>query len=123
MVLPLTVSLRPPAITTPLPTGPASAEPVVGTFGLLLSCTEFLVKSQQECVPVGPVPPFGQAPSCGEGASSLFWLLVTKPDWLLSNSEFWMTRCPPELVPEYPRSLFWAWAWSRIVLQSGQAPM
>src|SRR5438270_3604362 len=83
--LPLTMSLRPPEMTTPLPTGPASAEPVVGTFGLLLSCTVFFVNSQQECVPVGPIPPLGQAPSCGEGASSLFWLLVTKPDWLLSN--------------------------------------
>src|ERR1700692_4454978 len=110
MCLPLTVSSRPPAMTTPLPTGPASAEPVVGTFGLLLSWTEFFVNSQQECLPVGPLPPFGHAPSCGGGASSLFWLLVTKPDWLLSNSEFWTIRCPPEFVPEYPRSLFSAWA-------------
>src|ERR1700722_13532361 len=100
MWLALTASSRPPAITTPLPTGPASAEPVVGTFGLLLSCTEFFLNTQQECVPVGPVPPPGQIPSCGEGASSLFWLLVTNPDWLLSNSEFWMIRWPPELVPE-----------------------
>src|ERR1700676_405040 len=100
MRLPLTMSLRPPEITTPLPTGAASAEPVVGTFGLLLSCTEFFVNSQQEWVPVGPVPPFGHAPSCGEGASSLFWLLVMKPDLLLLNSEFCTIRWPPELVPE-----------------------
>src|ERR1700726_273210 len=123
MWLPLTMSLRPPAMTMPVPTGAASAEPVVGTFGLLLSWTEFLVNSQHEWVPVGPVPPLGHAPSCGEGASSLFWLFVTKPDWLLSNSEFWMIRCPPAFVPEKPRSLFWAWAWSRIELQSGHAPM
>src|SRR3977135_3114055 len=100
MWLPLIVSLRPPAITTPLPTGAASAEPVVGTFGLLLSCTEFLVNSQHECVPVGPVPPLGPAPSCVDGASSLFWLLVTKPAMLLSNSEFWIVSWPPEFVPE-----------------------
>src|SRR5438093_12450466 len=81
--LPLTVSSRPPAITTPLPTGPASAEPEVGTFGLLLSCTRLLVNTQQELVPVGPFSlALGHLPSCGEGASSLFWLLVTNPDWL-----------------------------------------
>src|SRR2546422_10533502 len=123
MVFPLTMSLRPPEITTPLPTGPFPATPVVGTLGLLLSCTEFFVNSQQLCVPVGPVPPFGHSPSCGEGASSLFWLLLTKPDLLLLNSEFWMIRCPPELVPEYPSAPVSAWAWSRIVLQSRQAPM
>src|SRR5438128_2812287 len=123
MRLPLTMLLRSPASTTPLPTGPASAAPVLGTLGLLLSCTRFLVNSQQLCVPVGPVSPFGHFPSWGEGWSSLFWLLLTKPDLLLLNSEFWIVRCPPEFVPEYPSALLSAWAWSRIVLQSGQAPM
>ena len=51
-------------------------------------------------MPVGPVPPFGQAPSCGEGASSLFWLLVTMPLALWSHSESFSTSCPPALVPE-----------------------
>src|SRR5438270_11021981 len=93
--------LRSPESTTPLPTGPAPATPVVGTLGLLLSCTEFFVNSQQLCVPVGPVSPsLGHDPSCGEGASSLFWLLLTNPDLLLLNFEFWIVRCPPELVPE-----------------------
>src|SRR5919108_18979 len=92
--------LRSPDSTIPLPTGPVPATPVVGTFGLLLSCTRFFVNSQQLCVPVGPVSPaLGHTPSCGEGASSLFWLLLTKPDLLLLNSEFWIVRCPPELVP------------------------
>src|SRR5438034_8536970 len=124
MALPLTMLLWSPESTTPLPTGPAPATPVVGTLGLLLSCTEFFVNSQQLCEPVGPVSPaFGHEPSWGEGASSLFWLLLTKPDLLLLNSEFWMIRCPPEFVPEYPSALVSAWAWSRIVLQSRQAPM
>src|SRR3984893_7159418 len=99
--------LRSPASTTPLPTGPASAEPVDGTFGLLLSCTRFLVNSQQLGEPVGPFSPLlGHFPSCGEGWSSLFWLLLTKPDLLLLNSEFWIVRCPPEFVPEEPSTLF-----------------
>src|SRR5438067_641262 len=100
MAFSLTMLLRSPASTTPVPTGPASAAPVVGTLGLLLSCTEFFLNSQQLWVPVGPVSPFGQFPSCGEGWSSLFWLLLTKPDLLLLNSEFWIVRCPPEFVPE-----------------------
>ena len=37
--LPTTVSLRPPAITMPVPGGPSSALPEPGTFGLLLSWT------------------------------------------------------------------------------------
>ena len=35
----ITVSLRPPEIDMPVPTGPAAADPAAGTFGLLLSCT------------------------------------------------------------------------------------
>ena len=49
---------------------------------------------------IGLVPPFGQAPSWGEGESSLFWLLVSKPSLLLSNSEFLITSGPPAFVPE-----------------------
>src|ERR1700730_13047749 len=98
--------LRSPESTIPLPTGPASALPVLGTFGLLLSCTRFFVNSQQFDVPVGPFSPFGHCPFCGEGWSSLFWLLLTKPAWLLLNSEFWIVRWPPEFVPEEPSTLF-----------------
>ena len=59
------------------------------------------MNTQQEWVwVIGLVAPFGQAPSCGEGASSLFWLLVSKPSLLWSNSEFSITSGPPEFVPE-----------------------
>src|SRR5262245_47887397 len=85
--LPVTVSNRPPEITRPTPIGPRSAEPDEGTLGLLLSCTLLCWKTQHETVPVGPVSESGQCPLCGDGASSLFWLLVEKPVLLLSNSE------------------------------------
>ena len=50
---------------------------------------------------IGLTLPFlAQWPFCGEGQSSLFWLLVSKPSLLLSNSEFLTTNRPPELVPE-----------------------
>ncbi|MCV7090864.1 hypothetical protein [Mycobacterium interjectum] len=51
----------------------------MGTFALLLSCTELRVNSQHEWVPVGPRPRPGQRPDCGDGWSSLFWLLVENP--------------------------------------------
>jgi hypothetical protein len=58
------------------------------------------MKTQHEWVWVmGLVPPFGQAPSCGGGLSP-FWLLVSKPSSLLSNSEFCTTMLPPEFEPE-----------------------
>ena len=100
MRLPITVSWRPPASTMPVPTGPSAAVPERGTFGLLLSWMSFLRKSVQEWLPVGPLSPPGQAPSCGDGASSLFWLLVTMPQVFSSHSDFSTIRCPPELVPE-----------------------
>src|SRR5262249_47450635 len=77
-----TWSLRPPAITTPVPTGPSAAVPDCGTFGLLLSCTKLSrnrVHDRDRAV--------GQAPSWGDGASSLFWLFVTIPALLPSHSE------------------------------------
>src|SRR3954469_4255206 len=99
--LPTTVLSRPPEIDIPVPTGPAAAAPTPGTFGLLLSCTKLCVNTQHEWVwVVELVPPAGHAPSCGEGESSLFWLLVSKPSLLWSNSEFSTTRRPPEFVPE-----------------------
>ena len=39
---------------------------------------------------IGLMPPFGQAPFCGGGLSP-FWLLVSNPSSLLSNSEFSIT--------------------------------
>src|SRR5581483_10961619 len=68
MSLSSTVSNRPPEIRTPVPTGLlATTSVVVGTFGLLLSCTELCVNTQQEWVPVGPVWLPGQWPDCGDG--------------------------------------------------------
>jgi hypothetical protein len=59
------------------------------------------MNTQQEWVwVIRLVPPFGHAPSCGEGKSSLFWLLVSNPSSLLSNCEFSTTRLPPELDPD-----------------------
>ncbi len=59
------------------------------------------MKAQQETVwVIGLILPPGQRPSCGEGQSSLFWLLVSKPSLFLSNSEFLMMSLPPEFVPE-----------------------
>jgi hypothetical protein len=69
------------------------------------------MNTQQEWVWVtGLVPPLGQAPSWGDGESSLFWLLVSNPSLLWSNSEFSITSCPPAFVPEYPRVLYCAQA-------------
>ena len=81
--------------------GRCDALPAFGTLGLLLSCTLLCMKTQHEwvCV-IGLMPLFGQAPFCGAGGSPLIWVLVSKPSWLLSNSEFSMTIAPPELVPE-----------------------
>src|SRR5436305_7467876 len=94
MVLLTTVSKRPPAMTMPVPTGPADAAPVsCGTFGLLLSCTSLCRQISHD------PPPLGHEPSCGDGASSLFCELLTIPLWLSSHSPYWMMRCPPELVP------------------------
>src|SRR4051794_33016224 len=97
----ITVLLRPPEIDTPVPVGPAAALPAAGTLGLLLSWTLLCLNTQQEWVfVIGLVPFFGHAPSCGDGESSLFWLLVSNPSLLWSNCEFSMTRLPPEFVPE-----------------------
>ena len=100
-VLSMTVSLRPPEIVMPVPIGPAAAVPAAGTSGLLLSWTLLCMKTQHEWVWVmGLVPPSGQPPSCGGGGSPAIWVLVSRPSWLWSNSEFSMTTAPPELVPE-----------------------
>src|SRR5258707_14330838 len=92
-VLPVTVSLRPPDTDIPVPVGPLAATPMPGTLGLLLSRTWLCMNTQQEwvCV-IGLMPPLGQAPSCGEGQSSLFWPLVSKPSLLLSHTEFSITN-------------------------------
>src|SRR5262249_11532922 len=100
MRLALTVSLRPPARIMPVPTGPRAAEPERGTFGLLLSWMKFRLKNVHDPVPRGPRCPFGQAPLCGDGASSLFWLLVEMPHVFPVHSERSTIRWPPEFVPE-----------------------
>src|SRR6476661_1132687 len=96
-----TVSKRPPAIDMPVPTGPALADPRPGTLGLLLSWTLLSMNTQQErewVIVLVPLP--GQRPSCGEGRSSLFWLLVSNPSLLRSKIECLTIRRPPEFVPE-----------------------
>src|ERR1700719_3930909 len=104
-VLPTTRSLWPPAIDMPVPTSPGALGEV-GVAPLLLLTIRLLSSSQQmflRCAPgggLGLVLPPGQSPSCGEGASSLFWLWVAKPSSLLLNSEFSTIRCPPEFEPE-----------------------
>src|SRR5689334_18869135 len=121
--LPTTVSCRPPAITIPVPTGPRSAEPAAGTFGLLLSWMKLPTKKVHDPMTGVPVTPAGHAPSCGEGASSLFWLFVEMPVLLWSNSEPAMTSRPPEFVPEYPSAEFTPCARERTARQSEHAPM
>src|SRR4051794_37592385 len=96
----ITVSNRPPAIDMPVPTGPALAAPRPGTFALLLSWTKLFMNTQQLFDLVIGLLPLLQRPSCGEGQSSLFWLLVEKPSLLWSNSEFLTISLPPEFVPE-----------------------
>src|SRR5690242_4838659 len=111
------MSNEPPEISMPVPTGALAEIPLPGTFGLLLSCTWLFWITVQSWVVVP-----GQRPLCGEGASSLLSELGRMPTRLLSHSEFWIVRWPPELVPEYPSGLFSAWTWSSVVLQSGHAP-
>src|SRR5579863_8808160 len=104
-----TVSFRTPDSEIPVPTGPAAADPKVGTLGLLLSWTLLWKKTQHVAgwytclvsgsVSTGGFTPAGQEPSWGGGLSP-FWLLVSKPSSLLSNCEFSTTRDPPEFDPE-----------------------
>src|SRR5436309_11273214 len=86
--LPAIVTYVLPANTMPVPTGapPESPEPLPGTFGLLLSWRLLLVQTVQDFVPSGPVCPSGQRPICGDGQSSLFCELLTRPVLLLSHS-------------------------------------
>jgi hypothetical protein len=57
------------------------------------------MNTQHECVCViGLIPLCGQVPFCGGGLSP-FWLLVSNPSSLLSNSEFLTTTAPPEFDP------------------------
>ncbi len=85
----------------PVPTGPWAAEPAAGTSALLLSCTLLFWKTQHEVVFVmSLVLPSAQRPSWGGGGSPAICVLVSRPSWLWSNSEFWMMTVPPELVPE-----------------------
>src|SRR5436305_9493936 len=98
-VLFMTVSKRPPEIDIPVPSGAEPDAPTCGTFASLLSWMLLFMNTQQECVwVIGLVPPFSHEPSCGGGLSP-FWLLVSNPSSLLSNSEFLTTSWPPEFDP------------------------
>ena len=70
-----------------MPTGapPASPDPLPGTFGLLLSWIVLLVQTVHDGVPRNPFPDW-QSPICGEGQSSLFCELLTRPVLFLSHS-------------------------------------
>src|ERR1700676_1521627 len=100
-VLPMTRSCRPPAIVIPVPRSPGAPDEG-GVAPLLLLTTRLLIITQHtflRCAPAGRLglfSLFGQIPSWGEGASSVFWLCVATPSSLLLNSEFSMTRHPPE---------------------------
>src|SRR5947209_7122470 len=95
---------RVPASTIPDPTGALPARPLApapGTLGLLLSWIELCMKIVHPADPgTTGVEPDGQEPISGEGWSSLFWELETRPLRLWSNSVFSIMRFPPELVPE-----------------------
>src|SRR5947209_8070586 len=93
-VLPESVTYVLPARRRPVPTGapPESPEPLPGTSGLLLSCTLLFIHTVQDCVPSTPVCPVGQRPTCGDGQSSLFCELLTRPVLLLSHSLFATSR-------------------------------
>src|SRR5215469_3532360 len=95
ITLPVTVSYEPPAICTPVPTGGAASLP--GVFALLFARIRLSSMIVQDLVALP-----GQRPSCGDGASSLFIEFGARPARLSRNTEFLMTSCPPELVPEYP---------------------
>src|SRR3954452_13480451 len=92
--LSMTVSLRPRLIVIPVPSGEVPAVPLGGASAWLLSCTSLCTKVQHD------VSEPGHAPFCGDGASSLFSLLVSTPSWLWSNSELSISSFPPEFVPE-----------------------
>src|SRR5690242_19432064 len=87
-VLPDSVVYVLPASTMPVPTGapPARPEPLPGTFGLLLSWMSLFIQTVHDWVPRAPVSPGGHSPICGEGQSSLFCELLTRPVLLLSQT-------------------------------------
>src|SRR4051794_39943354 len=110
----------------PVPVGapPDSPEPLPGTFGLLLSWMLLFVHAVHDCVPSGPVSPGGHRPICGEGQSSLFCELLTRPVLLLSPSLWSPQGNPPAFVLDRHRALFSPWlscmTWSHTCWQ---APM
>src|SRR5436305_7550039 len=87
-VLPDSVTYVLPARTMPVPTGapPDNPDPLPGTFGLLLSWMSLLIQTVHDCVPSAPDWPGGHNPICGDGQSSLFCELLTRPVLLLSHS-------------------------------------
>ena len=79
-VLSITESFRPPETVIPVPTGPAPAKPVSGTFGLLLSVSLLSRKTQHDVVWVIPLTPLpGHVPGLGRWWITAIWVLVSKP--------------------------------------------
>src|SRR4249919_1986097 len=98
-----TVLFRPPDRSMPVPIGEPAVRPKAGVLGLLLSCTSLRWMKVQELPGA-----LGQAPSWGEGGSSLARELGRMPDRFRSHSESSIRSRPPALVPEYPSALFCA---------------
>src|SRR6478672_10485750 len=100
-----TRSFRPPPSVMPVPSRPG-APSEVGVPPLLFSTIRLWIITQQMFLRWAPgggdgfFAPAGQIPSCGGGASSLFWLVVATPSSLLLNSVFSIVRWPPEFEPE-----------------------
>src|ERR1700741_5657612 len=96
-VFSVTRSLRPPASVMPVPSRPG-APPEVGVPPLLFSMIRLWVITQQmflRCAPGGGEGfslPSGHRPSCGAGASSLFWLVVGEPSSLVLDLGFGIVR-------------------------------
>src|SRR6266702_6956205 len=110
MTLRATVSYEPPTSWMPTPTG--AMAPLPGAFALLFASIVLPSMIVQDLVALP-----GQRPSCGGGASSLFSEFGAMPARLFRNSEFLMTSCPPEFVPEYPRSELTPVSFASVVLQ------
>src|SRR6202023_3087071 len=85
-----TRSLRPAASVIPVPSSPGALDDLGDAALLLLTIRLWIITQQMSlrCAPGGGLGlafPFGHRPSWGAGASSLFWLVVATPSWLLSN--------------------------------------
>src|SRR6266700_868923 len=94
----------------PVPTGAMAS--LAGVFALLFAWIVLPSMIVQDLVALP-----GQRPSCGGGASSLFSEFGAMPARLSRNTEFLMTSCPPEFVPEYPSAELTPMSFASVVSQ------